>query len=210
MTPMKVIAMKSYKRQRALTLIELLIAMSIFSILAVLSYGGLATVLNSNRVIEKESQALAVLQRAFLRIGRDVEQAAPRVIRDAYGEKQPALHNRADSYDGMQTIMELTVAGHRLLPGETRTSLQRVTYILRDDVLLRLTWPVLDRAQDTAPHESILLEGVSELGFRYLNEKGVWLADWPGDGVMDLPRAVELSLVLENWGPLRRIYRVVG
>ena len=202
-------------KQSGLTLIELLIAMAIFSILAVLSYGGLATVLDSSRAIGTESQRLATIQRAFLRIGRDVEQATPRTIRDAFGDQQPALHNRADSYEGLQTIIELTVAGRRVLPGETRSNLQRISYALRDGVLLRLSWPVLDRAQDTEAHESIILEGIDDLTLRYLNEEGVWLTEWAENNdsalaVQSLPRAIELNIKLENWGSLRRIYRVVG
>ncbi len=203
------------KRQSGLTLIELLIAVAIFSILAALSYGGLVTVLDSSRAVGTESQRLAILQRAFLRIGRDLEQAAPRAIRDAYGDKQPALHNRVDSYDGLQTIIELTVAGRRVLPGETRSSLQRISYVLREGALLRLSWPVLDRAQDTEAHESTLLEGVDELTLRYLNKEGVWLTEWSADNdsvveEVALPRAIEINMELEHWGSLRRIYRVAG
>lgn len=204
-----------YKRQSGLTLIELLIAVAIFSIIAALSYGGLVTVLDSSRAVGTESQRLAILQRAFLRIGRDLEQAAPRMIRDAYGDQQPALHNRVNSYDGLQTVIELTVAGRRVLPGETRSSLQRISYVLRDGALLRLSWPVLDRAQDTAAHESTLLEGVDELTLRYLSEDGAWLTEWSADNELttteaSLPRAIELNMVLEHWGSLRRIYRVAG
>ena len=202
-------------KQSGLTLIELLIAMAICSVLAALSYGGLITVLDSSRAIETESQRLATLQRAFLRIGRDLEQATPRMIRDAFGDQQPALHNRADSYEGLQTIIELTVAGRRVLPGSSKSSLQRVSYALRDGALLRLSWPVLDRAQDTEAHESTLLEGVNELTLRYLNEEGVWMTGWSADNdstltSQPLPKAIELNMVLEHWGSLRRIYRVAG
>ena len=201
--------------QTGLTLIELLVAVAIFSLLAALSYGGLVKVLDARRAVDVESQRLATLQRAFLRIGRDLEQAAPRTIRDAYGDQQPALHNRVDSYDGVQTIIELSVAGRRTLPGETRSNLQRISYVLRDGVLLRLSWPVLDRAQDTAAHESTLLEGVKELKLRYLTQEGAWISEWPREAAPlttgpVLPRAIELTMQLEHWGSLRRIYRVAG
>jgi general secretion pathway protein J len=202
-------------RQAGLTLIELLVAVAIFSIFAALAYGGLVNVLDTRRAVDVESQRLAALQRAFLRIGRDLEQSAPRVIRDAYGDQQPAMHNRVDSYEGVQTVIELTVAGRRVLPGETRGNLQRISYVLRDDALLRLSWPVLDRAQDTAAHESSLLEGVEDLKLRYLTQEGEWLSQWPAEAELSttgpvLPRAVEVTMELEHWGSLRRIYRVAG
>lgn len=201
--------------QAGLTLIELLVAVAIFSILAAMAYGGLVNVLDTRRGVDVESQRLATLQRAFLRIGRDLEQAAPRAIRDAYGDQQPALHNRVDSYDGMQTVIELSVAGRRALPGEARGSLQRISYALRDGALLRLSWPVLHRAQDTAAHESTLLDGVEELELRYLTQEGEWITQWPREAEPTitgpvLPRAIELNMTIEHWGSLRRIYRVAG
>lgn len=205
--------------QAGLTLIELLVAVAIFSLLAALSYGGLVNVLDSRRAVDVESQRLATLQRTFLRIGRDLEQAAPRAIRDAFGDQQPALHNQVDSYEGMQTVIELSVVGRRTLPGETRGSLQRISYVLRDGALLRLSWPVLDRAQDTMAHESSLLDGVEDLQLRYLTEDGDWLTQWPPVAAATtavaalppaLPRAIELNIELKHWGSLRRLYRVAG
>lgn len=206
----------SSTRQAGLTLVELLVAVAIFSLLAALAYGGLVNVLESSRSVDVESQQLASLQRAFLRIGRDLEQAAPRRIRDGFGDQQPALHNRVDSYEGVQTVIELSVAGRRTLPGETRSSLQRISYVLHNGSLLRLSWPVLDRAQDTVAHESTLLEGVEELKLRYLTQDGEWLSEWPREAQVAtaaapvLPRAIELTMQLAHWGSLRRIYRVAG
>lgn len=204
-------------RQAGLTLIELLVAVAIFSLLAALAYGGLVNVLESSRAVDEESQRLASLQRAFLRIGRDLEHAAPRPIRDAYGDQQPALHNRIDSYDGVRTVIELSVAGRRTLPGETRAGIQRISYVMRGNELLRLIWPVMDRAQDTLAHESILLSGVEELNLRYLTEQGEWITQWPQALEIDpakptaqLPLAIELNMNLEHWGSLRRVFRVAG
>lgn len=202
-------------RQAGLTLIELLVAVAIFSLLAALAYGGLVNVLESSRAVDEESQRLATLQRAFLRIGWDLEQAAPRPIRDAYGDQQPALHNRVDTYDGLRTVIELSVAGRRTLPGETRAGMQRISYVLRGDELLRLSWPVMDRAQDTVAHESTLLSGVEDLNLRYLTEQGEWITQWPQETESAtpaplLPRAIEVNMDLEHWGSLRRVFRVAG
>ena len=207
--------MLAARRQAGLTLIELLVAVAIFSLLAALAYGGLINVLATRTAVDVESQRLATLQRAFLRIGRDLEQAAPRGIRDAYGDQQPALRSLVDSDAGLQTVIELTIAGRRSLPGETRSKLQRISYVLREDALLRLNWPVLDRAQDTVAHESALLEGIEDLQLRYLTVEGVWLTQWPAETEPTtagsvLPAAIEVNMKVEHWGRLRRLYRVAG
>ena len=65
--------MLAARRQAGLTLIELLVAVAIFSLLAALAYGGLINVLATRTAVDVESQRLANFQRAFLGIGRDLE-----------------------------------------------------------------------------------------------------------------------------------------
>ena len=120
-----------------------------------------------------------------------------------------------DSDAGLQTVIELTIAGRRFLPGETRSKLQRISYVLREDALRRLNWPVLDRAQDTVAHESALLEGIEDLQLRYLTVEGVWLTQWPAETEPTtagsvLQAAIEVNMKVEHWGRLRRLYRVAG
>ncbi len=60
------------------TLLELLVALSIFSIVAVLAYGGLDSVLEQRILTEESAERLATLQKTYLIIQRDIEQLVPR------------------------------------------------------------------------------------------------------------------------------------
>ena len=107
-------------------------------------------------------------------------------------------------------MIELTVAGRRLLPGQKRSSLQRIAYAVHDNSLLRLNWSVLDRAQDSKPYVSVMLPNVDKLKFRFLKSDGEWLTSWTIDevGLQQLPIAVEVTFEDEKWGALRRVFQV--
>jgi len=198
--------------EHGFTLIDLLVAMSIFAIIATLAYGGLNNVLNTNKAISAESGRLADLQRSFARLGRDFEQAAPRNIRDIHGDTQPAMQSGGDVDEDTQVLVEFTLGGKRLFPGQQRSRLQRVAYAIKDNTLLRLNWNVLDRAQDSQPYTTEVLTGVETVEIQFLDEAGQWLGSWPDNGQLSqgLPLAVELRFDIENWGELRRVFKVTG
>ncbi len=198
-------------RQAGFTLLELLVALGIFALLAAMSYSGLNSVMTAKAVTTQHAERLSQLQMAFLWLGRDIEQAANRSIRNEYAEVRPAML-------GVETgryQLELTRTGWRNPAGRTRSNLQRVAYGLRDGNLLRVYWNVLDRAQDTEPLESVLLEGVDKLELRFLNDKNTWQNSWPssqlgGKASVTPPRAVEVTLETESEGRITRLFRVPG
>jgi len=207
-----------------LTLVELLVALAIFSILATLAYGGLNSVLQTREAVKLESTRLANVQRSFVRLARDLGQTSPRAIRDSHGDVQPAMHTATESYnyvkhnfitgekseESAQVLVEFTVAGKRLLPGQQASSLQRVAYAVNEKELLRLNWASLDRAQDSEPYVTTILSDIDNIAFRYLGQEGEWLDDWPNTdaSLQDIPLAVEISFDVKQWGTLRRVFLV--
>lgn len=76
--------------QRGFTLIEILIAMAIFTLIGLASTGLLTTVIDSNDISEERFAKLQLLQRAMVTIERDLQQAVPRAAR-VNGEKQDVV-----------------------------------------------------------------------------------------------------------------------
>ncbi|CAK0777772.1 general secretion pathway protein J [Gammaproteobacteria bacterium] len=74
--------------KRGFTLLELLIAIAIFAVLAAMAYGGLNTVLSSSRYAAIQVERLTRIQTAVTTISRDLVQVVNRSIRDEYGDKQ--------------------------------------------------------------------------------------------------------------------------
>jgi len=207
------------KGSQGFTLIELLLALGIFAILAVLAYGGINSVLNTRQAVTQESTRLAAVQRSFVRLSRDFTQVSPRAIRDIHGDVQPALYTGENVYsfknevgeeENARVLIEFTVAGKRLLPGQIRSSLQRIAYAVNKGSLFRLNWSVLDRAQDSLPYVSKILSDVEELNVRFLKSDGEWLDTWTIDEaeLQELPVAVEVSFKDKKWGQLRRVFLV--
>ena len=77
-------------KQRGFTLIEILIAMAIFTLIGLASTGLLTTVIDSNDLSSERFEKLQQLQRAMVIIERDIQQAVPRPVR-AEGETQTVV-----------------------------------------------------------------------------------------------------------------------
>lgn len=196
------------RRLAGFTLLELVVALAVFSVLAAMAYGGLRAVLETSRHVDAQANRLARLQLGFTTLERDLEQISARGARDEAGNPQAPIVGGAGS-------LQFTRAGWRNPAQRARSRLQRVMYALADDKLQRAAWTTLDRAPGAQPGNHIILEGVKGLEVRFLDRDMQWQLIWPpaplGDGqVGPMPRAIELTLDVEGYGRVQRLFRVPG
>lgn len=200
---------------RGFTLLEMLVAVAVFAVISVMAYAGLDTVLTAKAQTERHAERLSELQMAMLMLERDISQAVPRGIRDSYGDSQPPLLGGGDE----QAALEWTRAGWANPVGRVRSELQRVGYRVQDEQLVRDSWMVLDRAQDSEPYRAVLLEGVEALSVRFVDGQRQWQESWPPQSLAmqpgmpqgaapELPLAVEVKLELADFGEIVRLFRV--
>jgi general secretion pathway protein J len=190
------------------TLLELLVALAIFGLLATMSYSGLRAVLEQQSGTEVEAERLAELQKIYMLMQRDIEQVVDRPVRDEYGDTQPALA-------GSDTL-QLTRGGWSNPAARRRSSLQRVGYTYEDDQLVRYSWSVLDRAQDSEPLRQPLTASIEELQLRYLGSNNEWRDQWPDTSSGNdpekppsaLPGAVEVTLEHAHYGQLVWLFQL--
>jgi len=191
-------AARNGARQRGFTLLEVVVAVALFALVAALAYGGLQSVLDARAQMAEQAQRLARLQFAVGLIERDVRAAAARPVRDALGQRLPALI-------GTSTGIELSRHGHANALAQPRAEIERAAYSRREQPLQRLRWPTLDRAPGSQPEITELMEGVRELRFRYFSRDGRESDRWPPQrAVSTLPARVEVELQIDGIGRIRR------
>jgi general secretion pathway protein J len=200
-------------RPRGFTLLELLVAIAIFSLLSVIAYSGIRSIITSREVVDEHMTRLAELQRTVVSLGNDLRQATSRGIRDEYGDQQKAFISSPLTSDTGGVRLELTHAGYPNPLGITRSNLQRVAYLIEDHTLYRLSWTNLDRAPDELPLKTALCSHINGLSLRFLDFDNNWHDQWPplsSGSAGTLPQAVEITLELADWGDITRLYALAG
>ena len=182
------------------TLIEMMIAIFIFSVVATLSYSGLNYILKGQSYLQTSSNQLKDLQLSFRYFEKDINQMINRSVRNQYGD------------------FSFTHAGWRNPANLVRSKMQRVSYELDEKTLKRYTWGQLDGAIAEQFFETDLLEGVESIKLRYLDQANQWQTTWPplnsGSAEpalgavqqFDIPRALELTIKVENIDEIRRLF----
>ncbi|MCH1601633.1 MAG: type II secretion system minor pseudopilin GspJ [Luminiphilus sp.] len=202
------------------TLVEVLIAMAITAFVSVLSYQTLSTALAGIESARTESERLHEINRAFTVLSRDVRQMTNRPVRDEFGQMASAVSGGELARDPLR----LTRSGWHNSTGAPRSTLQRVAYRLEEDKLLRLSYPVLDRTTAIEPTETVLIDGVEVFELRFLPsvnalevdrnqviDRRFWQENWVADvgftdKIIDPPAAIEVRMILSDWGELERLY----
>jgi len=194
-----------FQHGKGFTLLELLVALAIFSMLSMMAYGGLQTVIETRKSSQFSSERLSQVQLAVLSITNDLRQAVLRTIRDKQGDYLFAMQSDVNG----DNQLEWSRLGYRNPARLKRSHVQRVAYLNKEQKIYRMTWPVLDRAQDTTPQHREILNNVVSMEWRFLNQENRWLSSWPETGDQSaatrLPRAVEVNIELEDWGKIRRL-----
>lgn len=179
------------------TLVEMLIALSIFALLSVAGVSLLSFSINSRaRSAERlDTQASILRTRALL--SADLAQATPRPWRDENGLRRPAFAGNSGP--------ALVRGGWANDGGAPRSSLQRVAYRLAGDRLERVAAPMVDGAAENPP--AVLLTGVKSLRWRY-HADGEWHENWQAQAIDRLPDAVEMTVETASIAPLRQVFAV--
>ena len=211
----------SSQQHRGFTLIEVMVAIAITAIVAVMAYAGLDNATRLAESSEKQVERLQQINRVFDIINRDFRQLVPRVVRnpDGYG------FDHAFSYsENAIPMLQLSRNGWTNPQPERfqRSQLQRVSYHYDGDKLLRTGWQMMDHYADDEATEIALLEGVKSFRIRVLVEVfnpttqapvAEWMDQWPGLTMTSgasaaLPLSVELTIELADWGEIRRVFAV--
>ncbi|GAB4531379.1 MAG: type II secretion system minor pseudopilin GspJ [Amphiplicatus sp.] len=206
------------RAQGGFTLVELLVALFIFALIAGAGVVALRLGVEAREQLDAADRRLREIEIARLIVKEDLAQAVARPVRDAFGERAgpPFL-------GGVETRIRPPVEGETLLlafirggwanpeAAAPRSSLQHVEYVLKGDALVRRVRPYLDAARGQPTFERVLVPGVMNVEIAFLvGEAGgalQWAEGWPAPGgSAGPPRAVSLSFSTGRFTDLRQLF----
>lgn len=188
------------RRRGGFTLIEVLTAVAILSILGLMSYRGLNAVLDVQEHVARETEKWRSVSAFLARFERDVQLAVERPVRTAVAQIPAFVANEHGA-------VERTLEFSRAAAGELDTP-RRVAYSYdRSGAIALMLWPSLDTATDAPLERHHLLTNVSRLELHYLGADLAWTSSWPArSDSPPLPLAVRLRIVLSSGEDIVRVF----
>ncbi len=158
------------KQITAFTLLEMLIALAIFSIVSLAAGALLYQAIEAQRVAKEYGNRMIDLERGVSRLSRDLLQYVPREVRDELGDLTHSLIIHPNE-------IEFTRRGWANPAKHARSDMQRVRYLVEDGALQKQYWGILDRAPDSAAFTQRLAENVTWVSFEPITESQLLRGD---------------------------------
>lgn len=198
----------TFRKSKGFTLLEVIIAIAIFSMISLTSFNIFDTVLRSDEVSKERTARLNELQRAFVIIERDLMQIAQRSVR-IDGEAPLKTFLRGKNNDSPNEEADLSfVRNGWTNPGllMPRSNMQSVAYKLNeeDEILERQHYNFVDPVLGENAKVRALITGAIKVDFEYFY-KQTWQKELRNDS---LPLAIAIELELNDFGVIRRQFLV--
>ena len=194
------------KNNAGYTLIEVIIALAVFALLAVMSTSAIYHTFNTRARLAAQTDTLNKLQLAVIRIRRDTEQWVERSTRGNEGRMFPAII-------GESNYVEFTRTGLVNANDETRSTLERVAYVCLKSKLIIRTFEMLDGPNRKKYEYQMLIDNLNSCSFSYLSPKRENLPEWQIFSIQNntnersvLPMALIINIEPINQGALKLLF----
>ena len=187
-------------KRSGFTLLEVLIAIAIVALLALMGYRALSALSESESRLSTDAARWRTLDLFFARLEGDLREAVPRAARSG-DAREPAWLASVDAEGNGALAFSRAGPDFAIEPGSGG---QRLGYRLRNGSVEVLYWPGYDRPRDSDPAAYALLSGVARFRLSYLTATGRRVDTWPLAGEADLPRATRVAVTLASGEEIER------
>lgn len=186
--------------EHGFTLVELMIALFIFAMLASAGVGLLSFSTRAQAVTTARLDSAASEQRLSAIFAADLAQAQPRISRDETGATAAAFVGGEGA-----TLLRYVRSGW--LGGDVagRSGLQGVEWRFDNGQLVRVSRPMVDGAVEARP--VVMAADLESVALRF-RKAGVWQSNWTPAIATELPQAVELVITRRGTAPVTRLFLV--
>ena len=198
-------ASDSGKKRAGFTLVEVMIALLVFALLAGAGALVLGQSIETRFAVKANADRVAALQRTRALLRADLAQATARRVRGPTGRPAPqAIMGPQQPGD---PLLVLARSGWSNPDAAPRASVQRVEYRLVEDRLERRVAPYLDGARGGPPQ--VLYRGVKEARVAFI-QNGSEAPAFSASSDRPLPDAVRVTLTLDGFGPVEQLFLVAA
>lgn len=190
---------------RGLTLIEVLVAITIFAIVSVVVFGGFSQMMGTKRLVEEEADRVHVIRVALERMVRELSMAYVSV----HVNQNPALQTMNTCFIGGRGNrghrIDFTSFSHRRLYRDAHESDQNeLSYFVTTDpedssklVLARREQNRIDEDPQTGGTIQVLIRDVVEFDAEYLDPlSGEWIEQWDTRDLTQQPNRLPIQVKL--------------
>ena len=183
------------------TLIEIVVAIGIFAVIAAIAYPGMIQFLDVRDAIMQRSEQISSIQKSITFLENDLRYTLNRSVRNEYGDR-----GRSDELFRMTAAYPDLALGGSAIP-------KRVAWAWDGENLLRREWRVMDRTVDTEASERIILADIEQVEVRYaeIDLEGGNALTWStrfNNEQQAIPPAVEVIIRLNSDIEIRPVFEI--
>ncbi|AUM10829.1 type II secretion system minor pseudopilin GspJ [Escherichia coli] len=184
------------------TLLEMLIALVVFSSLSLGAFQVLQNSIRADEQSRNKAYRLAELQRAFSQIERDI---ISMISRRSQGNDRVLLAAPSLLQSDDWGVMFTRNSWQNPFGIQPRSDLQRVGYRVQQQKLERLSYFYAEQSATESPNAKTLLNGVEMFRLRFYSE-GAWQDSW--NRTTELPQCIEIILVVDDFAQITRLFLI--
>lgn len=188
------------------TLIELMIAVIIFAALSIISYRTLSSLITTKNVVTNSQKKWGSIAKTVNLFSTAWNRSIPLIIRDSDGTALPAVWGKQELHGKFDSQLEITEAGFIGDNVYGSSPPKRVGFRFVGDKLYLVTWPVLNRIQNTTPEIDLLLANIDQFKISYFYPDRQWRDTWPASpkDITTLPNGLKLYIKMKTGEEINR------